>query len=392
MIFMFRSFINKFLSLIVYFIFSALVILFSYYSFIREKEYIYKEIDHNILAVAQSLPMLLSNDFHDRATSPNSITNQEFKANMEKLSQMAKSFKVDYVYTCIKRNNTMFITSGNATDNEIKTGVNLIHYYDPYIEATPSMLNVFDTGKILFVENTDHWGTFRNVLVPMKSPNGSIYMSGVSVSLYRIQQHLRERFIEHLIFGIGFLIISLPIFLWRHRRISRLAYYDSLTQLPNRHAFQKLASSTLNLCKRNDRQLALMFLDLDGFKTINDTLGHSIGDKLLIKVSKRLLTVLRDSDIPSRQGGDEFVIALPNTNIDGASFVAEKILEEIAKPYVIDKYTLNVTFSIGIAIFPNDGNDLENLSKKADIAMYEAKKAGRNRFSISGIIEQAYFI
>ncbi len=99
------------------------------------------------------------------------------------------------------------------------------------------------------------------------------------------------------------------------------------------------------------------------------------------------MTVLRDSDIPSRQGGDEFVIALPNTNIKGASSVAEKILEEIAKPYKIEKYTLNVTFSIGIAIFPNDGFDLENLSKKADIAMYEAKKAGRNRFIINGIIE-----
>ena len=387
MIFISRNFINKFLSLIVYFIFLALVILFSYYSFIREKEYIYKEVDHKILAIAQSLPLLLSDDFHDRASSANSITNQEFKANMEKLSQMTKSFKVDYVYTCIKRNNSMFITSGNATDNEIKTGVNLIHYYDPYIEATPSMLKAFDTGKILFVENTDHWGTFRNVLVPLKSPNGSIYMSGVSISLYKIEQYLRESFIEHIIFGVGLFIISLPIFLWRHRRITKLAYSDTLTQLPNRYAFQKLATSALNLCKRDSRPFVLMFLDLDGFKTINDTLGHSIGDKLLIKVSNRLESILRESDIPSRQGGDEFVIALPNTDLDGASFVAEKILDEIAKPYIVDTRTLNVTFSIGIAHFPNDGIDLENLSKKADIAMYEAKKAGRNCFRISGNTE-----
>ncbi|MCJ7765591.1 MAG: GGDEF domain-containing protein, partial [Thiovulaceae bacterium] len=121
--------------------------------------------------------------------------------------------------------------------------------------------------------------------------------------------------------------------------------------------------------------------DLDGFKTINDTLGHSIGDKLLFQVSGRLQSVLRKSDIPSRQGGDEFVIALPETNIEGASFVSKKILEDIAKPYQIGNHILNVTCSIGIAMFPYDGADLENLSIKADVSMYKAKKLGGNCFS-----------
>lgn len=278
----------------------------------------------------------------------------------------------------------MYITSGNATDEELTTGVNLIHYFDSYTEVTPEMLKIFDTGKILFIENTDHWGTFRNVLVPMKSPNGTTYIAGVSMSLHEIQHDVKERFIQHFAFGLGLILMSLPIFLWRHRKITKLAYYDTLTKLPNRLFFQRLSNTALNLSKRNRSDFALMFLDLDGFKMINDTLGHGVGDKLLLKVSKRLIKVLRESDIPSRQGGDEFVVALPNTNREGASSVANKILEEISKPYLIDNQPLNITCSIGIAMFPDDGMDIENLAKKADIAMYEAKNSGRNRFSIYG--------
>lgn len=376
------NYINKFLSQIVYAIFLLLIFIFSYYSYLHEKEYLYKQVDHNILSIAKSSPMLLANDFHDRASSSSSISDEEFKNNMKLLSQIAKSFQVDYIYTCIRKNGTMYITSANATDEEYLSGNNLVHYFDPYVEATPDMLKIFDTGKILFIENTDHWGTFRNVLVPMKSPNGTTYIAGVSISLNDIQREVKERFIQHSLFGLGLILISLPIFLWRHRKIAKLAYYDTLTKLPNRLAFKTLSVNALNLSKRNRNSFALMFMDLDGFKMINDTLGHNVGDKLLVKVSKRLKKVLRESDIPSRQGGDEFVIALPNTNTEGASMVATKILEEISKLYLIDDHSLNVTCSIGIALFPDDGTDIEDLGKKADSAMYEAKNNGRNCFSI----------
>lgn len=377
------TYINRCLSPIVYSIFIALVIFFSYYSFVLERKSIYEQIDHQLLAIAKGLPLLLPRDFHDRAVSSDSISEEEFQANMSHFRQISQNFKVDYVYTAVEHNGTIYITSSNATDEELRTGINLVRYFDPYTEATPPMLEIFQSGKILFVENTDRWGTFRNVLVPLKSPNGTTYISGVSISLNHIRTHLRERSVHHFVFGIGLILISLPVFLWRHRKMTKLAFNDPLTQLPNRLAFQSLANASLHLCKRNHTPFALMFLDLDGFKMINDTLGHSIGDKLLIKVSRRLDGVLRKSDIPSRQGGDEFVIALPDTDLSGASFVAEKILNEIAKPYRVDQHTLSVTFSIGIAMFPDDGGDLENLSKKADIAMYEAKKAGRNCFRCS---------
>ena len=377
----FSKYINKFLSPAIYLIFIVLVIFFSYYSFSNEKERVDTQVNSQMLAVAKLIPLLLASDFHDRAILPNSIKKEEFEGNMKRLNQIAKNFKTDYLYTCIRKNNMMYITSSNATDEELKTGVNLVHYFGPYSEVTPAMLNIFDTKKILVVENTDRWGTFRSVLVPLKSQNGKIYISGVSMSTSSIQENIRERAIAHFLFVLGLIFLSLPIFLWRHRRITNLAYYDILTGLPNRIAFHSLANAALKLCKRNHKPFALLFLDLDGFKTINDTIGHSIGDKLLSKVSARLQNVLRKSDIPSRQGGDEFIIALSDTNIEGASLVSKKILQEIAKPYQIENHILNVTFSIGIAIFPHDGSDLENLSIKADIAMYKAKKLGGNCFS-----------
>ena len=126
--------------------------------------------------------------------------------------------------------------------------------------------------------------------------------------------------------------------------------------------------------------MVLIFLDLDHFKDINDTLGHSIGDALLIDLAKRLSLLLRKEDTITRLGGDEFILLLPGVDARGAAQVAEKILDVIAKPFQIELYTLSLTASIGIALYPEDGNDLESLSKSADTAMYRTKQEGRPGF------------
>ncbi|MCJ7766044.1 MAG: bifunctional diguanylate cyclase/phosphodiesterase, partial [Thiovulaceae bacterium] len=133
--------------------------------------------------------------------------------------------------------------------------------------------------------------------------------------------------------------------------------------------------------------IALLILDLDHFKNINDSLGHDIGDKLLVKVASRIQSVVREGDTLSRQGGDEFVIALVRTDSDGAAHVAEKLIEVISQPYRILHHELTVTPSIGIALYPIDGNDFITLSQSADAAMYRAKDDGRNcyRFFTSEI-------
>ncbi|WP_413436955.1 PAS domain S-box protein [Sulfuriferula sp. GW1] len=167
---------------------------------------------------------------------------------------------------------------------------------------------------------------------------------------------------------------------YAEERIQYLANFDVLTGLPNRIQLAEHLKYALSLAKRSNGYLALMFIDLDRFKDINDTLGHSIGDAFLIEAARRLQSVLREEDTASRMGGDEFILMLPGCDAVGASQVAQKLLDVIAEPYLINLYDLVVTASIGIALYPYDGVDLETLSKSADTAMYRAKQDGRNGY------------
>jgi len=164
-------------------------------------------------------------------------------------------------------------------------------------------------------------------------------------------------------------------------RVEYLAYHDSLTTLPNRSLFSKLLGQSINQAHRYKRQLAVLFLDLDHFKNINDTLGHEAGDQLLQEVAARLKTCLRDSDTVARLGGDEFVVMLPELGVEKyVATVAQKILAAVARPFVLVGQEYRVTASIGISTYPQDGLDEQTLTKHADIAMYKAKEEGKNNF------------
>ena len=162
-------------------------------------------------------------------------------------------------------------------------------------------------------------------------------------------------------------------------RMSYLAQHDSLTGLPNRILLNDRLIEAMALAHRYHRQLAMLFLDVDRFKYINDTLGHVIGDRLLQSIAQRLLNCVRASDTVSRQGGDEFVILLPEvTHVQDATVCADKILEILRSPHRVDEHDLHVTASIGIVTYPDDGTDAETLMKHADFAMYHAKDNGRD--------------
>ncbi|WP_432822486.1 sensor domain-containing protein [Trichloromonas sp.] len=164
-------------------------------------------------------------------------------------------------------------------------------------------------------------------------------------------------------------------------KVHRLAYYDTLTGLPNRTLFQDRLSRELMRAQRENSTLEVMFLDLDQFKGINDTLGHGAGDALLQSVAGRLQKCLRDVDTVARFGGDEFVILLAGLDDEqDPSIFARRILDAIASPVTIDEKELFTTASIGIAVYPTDGTDAETMLRKADIAMYEAKELGRNTY------------
>ncbi|ANQ84734.1 EAL domain-containing protein [Azoarcus olearius] len=163
--------------------------------------------------------------------------------------------------------------------------------------------------------------------------------------------------------------------------IQYLAHYDSLTGLPNRSAWMNQARSALSLAQRHQHILAVLFLDLDNFKTVNDSLGHPVGDRLLAAVAQRLAHCLREEDSFARLGGDEFVALLPRvTRAEDAAAVARKMLDALATPVVIDDHELAPSVSIGISLFPSDGTDVDTLLKHADTAMYGAKEVGRNNF------------
>ena len=166
------------------------------------------------------------------------------------------------------------------------------------------------------------------------------------------------------------------------KAFQRQATHDSLTGLPNRLLFSDRLTRKLADARRNQQSLAVMFLDLDNFKTINDTLGHDAGDLVLKKAAERILSNLRDVDTVARIGGDEFTVILGEINNESdAASTANRLQQALSQPMILADKPYYITASIGISVFPSDGTDVETLVRSADAAMYQAKEEGRNRFN-----------
>lgn len=213
------------------------------------------------------------------------------------------------------------------------------------LETEEILTNIFTTGVTR---------TFMTVKLPLRREDGGIYaLCGISTDITE-RKDIEEN-------------------------MQHMAQYDALTHLPNRALFNDRLQQAIAAAQRNKARLALMFIDLDKFKPVNDTYGHGVGDLLLKEVALRIQDCLRDSDTAARIGGDEFVILLPaiETQQD-AGKVGEKILSALNRPFMLAGHTLNISGSIGVAVYPEHGKDEKLLVKSADIAMYHAKKNGRN--------------
>lgn len=180
-----------------------------------------------------------------------------------------------------------------------------------------------------------------------------------------------------------YLAIKLNItdYIEQKQEVEFLALHDALTKLPNRTSIENSIERKMEIAKRNKSKITILFVDMDRFKIINDTLGHDIGDDLLIETAKRLKESIRETDIVARIGGDEFLVVLETLDDEHhAGKVCEKIIKNFNKPLQTKSHQLNITLSIGVSIFPDDGVDYQTLLKHADIAMYQAKSAGKNTF------------
>lgn len=239
----------------------------------------------------------------------------------------------------------------------------------------PRLLN---SGK----QNEAFYQTFYQVLAQHdvwrgeiwnKRKNGEIFPEWVTISVLRDKTQNITHYIA--------VYLDITQRKKEEQKVYYLANYDVLTGLPNRALLADRLEQGLALAQRHQGKLAVLFIDLDHFKNVNDSLGHDVGDVLLVQVAQRLKICLRRSDTLARQGGDEFVAVLGDLNSeDEATFVAEKMIESLCGEFVVGEYCLSVTPSIGVSIYPDDGETTMQLLRNADMAMYRAKEAGRNRF------------
>jgi len=213
--------------------------------------------------------------------------------------------------------------------------------------------------------------------VPLCANCVMVQRSGSEVAIEGSAAHTWDR--SGKITGTVFVFKDVSAARTKSLELSHLAQHDFLTDLPNRVLLNDRITQAISFAARYSKQLAVMFVDLDGFKRINDSLGHTAGDKLLQSVASRLVACVRRSDTVSRLGGDEFVVLLYQVeHAEDAAFISKKILSSLAEPFSIEQKNLDISASIGLSTYPGDGQDAETLLHKADTAMYAAKKLGRN--------------
>ena len=273
------------------------------------------------------------------------------------------------------------------------------HLGDSFAEASDSLKQGLQNRKAL-VEGpvTDRWGTWVSAHVPIsttaKTPN--FVMLGIDVAASNWHQQVYKKIIAPTMITLFFLIVLAGLIFQSKKRqklfeqmlnstsaLTIMANNDALTGLPNRRLLEDRMEQALKEAGRADNMVAVLFLDLDYFKVVNDTHGHVMGDQLLKKAAERLTNLLRAEDTVARVGGDEFVILLAKINDEQQLMAtAEKVINELDKPFYIAEKTLQVDVSIGIALYPQHDDKASQLIKHADDAMYVAKRQGRNCYAI----------
>lgn len=307
------------------------------------------------------------------------------------LEHIGSFFHVDrtYLFTINHKNDTMTYTN-EWCNLEIGEEVGTIEEIP--LDVFPWWIDQLEKKKLVYIEDVDHMPEeakeeqaqlhrqeVKSLLsVPIVAEGkleAFIGMDSVKSNKIWTEENINLLNIMANILSSGIIKINAD------KKIETMAYYDDLTKLPNRVLFKDRVNQAIKLSRRTEKLISIMFIDLDNFKSVNDTIGHRGGDTLLRKVSKSLTETVRKSDTVARFGGDEFLIMLNDVrDYDAIVKIADKIMDIFSKAFHISGQDFQVTASAGIAIYPVDGDDSESLVKNADIAMYQAKEKGKNQY------------
>jgi diguanylate cyclase (GGDEF)-like protein/PAS domain S-box-containing protein len=277
--------------------------------------------------------------------------------------------------------NAMFITNREGQIVWMNEALTNFSGYS-MMELVGRQPHIFNSGQ----HNPDFWKSMWTEILAGHAWRGDVLNRNKNGELYTVTQS-----VSPLVDALGrvthFLVVQQDISEKRklEEEIHYLAYHDVLTELPNRMLFQDRVQQEITHAKRGQTQFAVLFIDLDGFKAVNDTRGHAAGDKLLRIVASRLRSCVREGDTVARLGGDEFTILLREVIAgEGLNRVLHKIIKAVAEPYELGEFKANVTASLGVSLYPFDATGVEKLLIHADEAMYQAKQAGKNCYAIYG--------
>jgi diguanylate cyclase (GGDEF)-like protein len=361
-----------------------------------------EEMRDNLITYAKTIEQSIDWQPHAATlnTNPNNINKTDLAQLEHQLNSACKANRnCHFIYLLYAQNQKNKLQVKFLLDASPQPPSEISHLGDVFVEASDALKQGMQTRKSL-VEGpvTDRWGTWVSAHVPLtvtiETPN--FVMLGIDVAVSNWNQQIYRKIIAPTMITLFFLVILAGLIFQSKKRekllaqlfhsqsaLSELANNDALTGLPNRRLLEDRMQQALKEASRAQNIVAVLFLDLDYFKVVNDTHGHVIGDQLLKKAGERLTSLLRAEDTVARIGGDEFVILLPKLKDEQQVIAtAEKVIGELAKPFDIAGKTLQVGVSIGIALYPEHDDNPSHLIKYADDAMYVAKRKGRNCYAI----------
>lgn len=319
---------------------------------------------------------------------------------MRNMSRMIRDNKKGHSFVKTTRQNSFFEHRYKSFCQHSPDGIFSLSLEGVFTDVNPALVDLCGHSKIQMIERsyTDYIPTERlneNIALIQLTKKGSV--QHIQTEFLHVDGHFIQIdlttipiIVDQEVLGIQGIIKDVSNESARQNQIEEMTYYDPLTKLPNRNLFNIRLKELLEQTDDNHCQLALLFIDLDRFKLVNDTLGHSAGDQLLKVVAHRLKENLNEEAFVARLGGDEFVLVLGETDQPEAAIIAQTIIKAIAKPIRINEQNFLITPSIGISLHPHDGNDPSMLVRSADIAMYQAKEKGRNcyQFYLQSMGEQ----